>query len=197
MLLNHRSHCVCLFSQRDQCRLGEHFPNRKKVLSRYQSRFLLLLPDSLNWGFKWFFPNLVPVEGNGRCKNPVEIMMRWVYRNGGWKVSGRTKNRTWVDGKCKTLARATWRTSAGRRSTTISQLADATPPQKKEINCNLFDLFLLLIKKMLKMCGCFTLFISLVPKTSEYNKIYPLQFPSMKPDFFQTPKQLSLPKYLE
>lgn len=131
MLLNHRSHCVCLFSQRDQCRLGEHFPNRKKVLSRYQSRFLLLLPDSLNWGFKWFFPNLVPVEGNGRCKNPVEIMMRWVYRNGGWKVSGRTKNRTWVDGKCKTLARATWRTSAGRRSTTISQLADATPPQKR------------------------------------------------------------------
>lgn len=150
MLLNHRSHCVCLFSQRDQCRLGEHFPNRKKVLSRYQSRFLLLLPDSLNWGFKWFFPNLVPVEGNGRCKNPVEIMMRWVYRNGGWKVSGRTKNRTWVDGKCKTLARATWRTSAGRRSTTISQLADATPPPKKEINCNLFDLFILLIKKNAK-----------------------------------------------
>lgn len=71
------------------------------------------------------------------------------------------------------------------------------PPQKKEINCNLFDLFILLIKKMLKMCGCFTLLISLVPKTSEYKKIYPLQFPSMKPDFFQTPKQLSLPKYLE
>lgn len=50
---------------------------------------------------------------------------------------------------------------------------------------------------MLKICGCFTLFINLVSKTSEYNKIYPLQFPSMKPDFFQTPKQLGLPKYLE
>lgn len=76
-------------------------------------------------------------------------------------------------------------------------ISRCNPPPKKEINCNLFDLFILLIKKNAKNVWLFYTFISLVPKTSEYKKIYPLQFPSMKPDFFQTPKQLSLPKYLE
>lgn len=70
-------------------------------------------------------------------------------------------------------------------------------PPKKRNKLQLVWFIYIINKKNAKNVWLFYTFISLVPKTSEYKKIYPLQFPSMKPDFFQTPKQLSLPKYLE
>lgn len=46
----------------------------------------LILPVRLpRGGFEWFFPNLMPTEGDVQWENPLEIMMRLVHADGGWK----------------------------------------------------------------------------------------------------------------
>lgn len=77
------------FSLWDLDWVDEYYPIwETREITKNMNFFSLLLPVSLNSGSKWLFPNVVPVEGNVQCKNALEIMMWWVYSDGGWKFSG-------------------------------------------------------------------------------------------------------------